>query len=329
MLNKAGSVAVKAPSGRVGLKKQARRMRAKGLFGRIWQYRLSYLFIAPFMLCFIAFILIPVIAAIGLSFTYFNAIEAPRFIGWQNFQYLLSQDLLFLKHALPNTFVFALIVGPGGYAAAFLLAWLITQLPEKSRRWYALAMYTPSLTAGIAMSIVWLPMLSGDRIGYLNSLLLQLGLIEVPKLWVTDKDYLMNSMIVVTLWSSMGVGFLAMLAGLLGVNKELYEAGKLDGICSRLQEIWHITIPSMKPQMLFGAVMAIVATFKAGAIGVELSGVNPTPEYAGHLIINHIEDYGFIRFEMGYAAAISVFLLILMYASNKLSWSLFGSKEGE
>ncbi|WP_426445539.1 carbohydrate ABC transporter permease [Paenibacillus sp. S-38] len=329
MLNKAGSVAVKAPSGQVGLKKQARRVRARGLLARIWEYRLSYLFIAPFMLCFIAFILIPVIAAIGLSFTYFNAIEAPRFIGWQNFQYLLSQDLLFLKYALPNTFVFALIVGPGGYAAAFLLAWLITQLPEKSRRWYALAMYTPSLTAGIAMSIVWLPMLSGDRIGYLNSLLLQLGLIDVPRLWVTDKDYLMNSMIVVTLWSSMGVGFLAMLAGLLGVNKELYEAGKLDGIRSRLQEIWHITIPSMKPQMLFGAVMAIVATFKSGAIGVELSGVNPTPEYAGHLIINHIDDYGFIRFEMGYAAAISVFLLILMYASNKLSWSLFGSKEGE
>jgi multiple sugar transport system permease protein len=170
-------------------------------------------------------------------------------------------------------------------------------------------------------------MLSGDRIGYLNSFLLNQGLIDIPKLWVTDPKLLMNSMIAVTLWSSMGVGFLAMLAGILNVDPTLYEAGKIDGIRSRLQEVWYITIPSMKPQMLFGAVMAIVTTFKTGAIGVELSGKNPTPEYSGHLIVNHINDYGFVRFEMGYAAAISVFLLVLMYASNKLSWRLFGSKE--
>jgi multiple sugar transport system permease protein len=299
------------------------------LFFDIWAYRLSYVFIAPFMLCFIAFIVVPVGMAILLSFTYYNAIEPPRFIGWQNYQYLISQDLLFLKYALPNTFKFAIIVGPGGYIAAFLLAWLITNLPPRLRKWFALAMYTPSLTAGIAMAIVWLPMLTGDRIGYLNSLLLEIGFIDEPKLWVTDKAYLMNSMIAVTLWSSMGVGFLAMLAGILNVNQELYEAGRLDGMKSRLQEIWYITIPSMKPQMLFGAVMAIVSTFKAGAIGVELSGVSPTPQYSGHLIINHIDDYGFVRFEMGYAAAISVFLLLLMYMSNKFCWGLFGSKEDE
>ncbi|WP_019536198.1 carbohydrate ABC transporter permease [Paenibacillus ginsengihumi] len=303
--------------------------RFKRLLKEIWSYRLSYLFIMPFMLCFIAFILIPVVAAVVLSFTYFNAIQAPTFIGWKNFQYLISQDLLFLKYALPNTFKFAVIVGPGGYIASFILAWLICQLPAKSRKWIALAMYTPSLTAGIAMSIVWLPLLSGDRIGYLNSFLLELGILDEPKLWVTDKAYLMNSMMVVTLWSSMGVGFLAMLAGILNVNPELYEAGRIDGMSSRLQEIWYITIPSMKPQMLFGAVMAIVSTFKAGAIGVELSGQNPTPQYAGHLIINHIDDYGFIRFEMGYAACVSVFLLIIMYLSNKLSWGLFGTKEDE
>lgn len=300
-----------------------------GLLRQIWQYRLSYLFIAPFMLTFIAFIVVPVAAAIVLSFTYFNAIQRPTFIGWQNFQYLIAQDLLFLKYALPNTFKFAVIVGPGGYIASFLLAWLISQLPDRLRKWFALAMYTPSLTIGIAMSIVWLPLLTGDRIGYLNSVLLRLGWIEVPQLWVTDPQYLMNAMIGVTLWSSMGVGFLAMLAGILNVNKDYYEAARIDGMKSRLQEIWYITIPSMKPQMLFGAVMAIVTTFKTGAIGVELSGVNPTPAYSGHLIINHIEDFGFIRFEMGYAAAVSVFLLLLMYVSNKLSWSLFGSKGDE
>jgi len=304
-------------------------IRLKRFFKTVWDYRLSYLFIAPFLFCFLAFIFVPVVLAALLSFTYYNALEPPRFIGWQNFQYLFSQDLIFLKYALPNTIKFALIVGPGGYVAAFLLAWLIAQLPNYARIWYALAFYTPSLTAGIAMSIVWLPLLTGDRIGYLNSFLMNFGFIDQPILWVTDKNYLMGSMIVVTLWSSMGVGFLAMMAGILNVNQELYEAARIDGVKSRLQEIWYITIPSMKPQMLFSAVMAIVGTFKAGTIGQELSGQFPTPQYAGHLLMSHIQDYGETRFEMGYAASLSVFLLILMFLSNKLGTKLFGTKEDE
>lgn len=295
----------------------------------VWSYRLSYLFVAPFLFCFLAFIFLPVVLAILLSFTYFNALEPPRFVGWQNFLYLLSQDLIFLKYAIPNTFKFALVVGPGGYIASFLLAWLISQLPKYARTWYALAIYTPSLTAGIAMGVVWIPLLTGDRIGYLNSFLLNLGLIDKPVLWTTDKAYLMYCMMGVTLWSSMGVGFLAQLAGLLNVNQELYEAGRIDGIKSRLQEIWYITIPSMKPQMLFSAVMAIVTTFKSGQIGQELSGSFPTPQYAGHVLISHIDDYGGIRFEMGYASAISVFLLVMMFLANKLSTKLFGTKGDE
>ena len=137
----------------------------------------------------------------------------------------------------------------------------------------------------------------------------------------------MPIMILVTLWSSMGIGFLAMLAGILEINPELYEAGSLDGISNRFQEIIYITIPSMKPQMLFGAVMAIVSTFQAGAIGVTLSGANPTPQYAGQLIVNHIEDYGFIRYEMGYAAAVSVVLLLMVLLFTRFSNRLFAGDD--
>ncbi|WP_224726819.1 carbohydrate ABC transporter permease [Paenibacillus vietnamensis] len=305
------------------------RGKASELLREMWRSRLSYLFIAPFMLCFIVFIMIPVVCAFALSFMSYNSLEPPRFISWSNFRYMISEDLLFLQYALPNTFKFAVIAGPCGYVASFLLAWLITILPGRSRKWFALAMYSPSLMGGVAMTIVWLPLLSGDRIGYLNSFMLEWGFISDPVLWVTSKEHLMTSMIVVTLWSSMGIGFLAMMAGILNVNPELYEAGRLDGIKSRLEEIWYITVPSMKPQMLFGAVMAIVGTFKAGSIGTELSGMNPTPQYAGHLIMNQIDDYGFIRFELGYASALSVFLLLLMYLSNKFCWGLFGSKGDE
>jgi multiple sugar transport system permease protein len=132
-------------------------------------------------------------------------------------------------------------------------------------------------------------------------------------------------MILVTLWSSMGIGFLAMLAGILEISPELYEAAAMDGMNSRLQEIFYITIPSMRPQMLFGAVMAIVGTFQAGAIGVTLSGSNPTPQYAGQLIVNHIEDYGILRYEMGYAAAVSVVLLLMVLFFSRVATRLFAS----
>ncbi|MGG1553402.1 carbohydrate ABC transporter permease [Paenibacillus ferrarius] len=303
--------------------------RAQFVLKEVWKYRLSYLFIAPFLTAFLLFILIPVLVAFGLSFTYYNTIQPPTFSGWNNFEYLLSQDVLFLKYALPNTLTFSLIVGPGGYIAAFILAWLIAQIPDRWRLWFVLAFYAPSLTGGVVMNIIWLPMLSGDRIGYLNSILLKFGLIDEPQLWVLDPKYLMTSMIIVTMWSSMGVGFLALLAGILNVDKLLYEAARIDGIKSRLQEIWYITIPYMKPQMLFASVMSIVGAFKAGQIGEQLSGMKPTPQYAGHTIHNHITDYGLVRFEMGYAAALSIVLLFMIFFFNRLSWRLFGSKGDE
>ncbi|WP_230200138.1 carbohydrate ABC transporter permease [Bacillus niameyensis] len=303
--------------------------KTKKLLSEIWRYRLSYLFIAPFMIMFIIFILIPVIAAIGLSFTYFNSIQFPEWTGWLNYQTLFSQDIVFLQNILPNTFKFSLFVGPVGFILGFLLAWFIAQLPNTLRMVFALAMYAPSLAAGVAMTVVWQVMFSGDRTGYINSFMLKYGFITEPIIFLQDQDWLLNIMIVVSIWSSMGIGFLAMLAGLLNVDQELYDAGKIDGISSRLQEIWYITLPMLKPQLMFAGVMAIVHTLQSGELGVQLSGSNPTPNYAGQVMISHISDYGFIRFELGYAAAVSVILLVLMFMLSRVFSYLFGEKEDE
>ncbi|WP_374706910.1 carbohydrate ABC transporter permease [Bacillus sp. J14TS2] len=299
------------------------------LMADIWKFRLSYLFIAPFMILFIVFIVIPVIAAMGLSFTYFNSIEFPEWTGWLNYQTLFSQDIVFLQNVLPNTFTFSLFVGPVGFILGFLLAWFISQLPNTLRMIFALAMYAPSLAAGVAMTVVWQVMFSGDRTGYINSFLLKYGFLTEPVIFLQDQNWLLNIMIVVSIWSSMGIGFLALLAGLLNVDQELYDAGKMDGISSRLQEIWYITLPSLKPQLLFAGVMAIVHTLQSGELGVQLSESNPTPNYAGQVMISHIEDYGFIRFELGYASAVSVILLLLMFLLSRVFFYLFGEKEGE
>ncbi|MFB9829906.1 carbohydrate ABC transporter permease [Lederbergia wuyishanensis] len=301
--------------------------RSKKLLADIWKYRLSYLFIAPFMIMFVIFIVIPVIAAIGLSFTYFNSIQFPEWTGWLNYQTLFSQDIVFLQNVLPNTFKFSLFVGPVGFILAFLLAWFIAQLPKTLRMGYALAMYVPSLAAGVAMTVVWQVMFSGDRTGYINSFLLKWGFITEPIIFLQDQNWLLNIMIVISIWASMGIGFLAMLAGLLNVDRELYDAGKIDGISSRLQEIWYITVPMLKPQLLFAGVMSIVHTLQAGSLGVQLSGSNPTPNYAGQVMISHIDDYGFIRFELGYASAISVVLLVLMFLLSRLFFYLLEDKE--
>jgi multiple sugar transport system permease protein len=287
----------------------------------------AYLFLSPYLLMFLMFIVIPVALAIYLSLTSFNTIEAPKWIGFKNFTDIFTKDDIFMQYVIPNTIKFALIVGPGGYIISFLLAWMLAQISPKPRTILALIIYSPSMTMGVAMTVVWSILFSGDQTGYLNSLLLRVGLINVPVQWLQSPEYLMTIMIIVSLWSSMGVGFLAMLAGVLNIDQSIYEAGYMDGIKNRFQEIVYITIPSMKPQMLFGAVMAVVTTFQAGDIGVQLSGGNPTPQYSGQLIVNHISDYGLLRFEMGYASALSFILLVGIYALSRFSWKLFGDKD--
>lgn len=284
-------------------------------------------FFTPYVTLFVVFIIIPVLIAAGLSFTYFNTIETPEFVGLSNYIELLTRDEVFMQNVLPNTIRFAFIVGPVGYFLSFILAWMLAQIPHRPRTILAIILYSPSMTAGIAMGVVWTVLFSGDATGYLNAWMMNFGLISEPIQFLTSPDYLMNIMIVVSLWSSMGVGFLAMLAGILNIDRTLYEAAVMDGMKNRWQEIFYITIPSMKPQMLFGAVMAVVATFQVGAIGVQLSGSNPTPQYAGQLMVNHIEDFGFIRFLMGYASAVSVILLIMIYGISKVTWSLLGERD--
>lgn len=289
----------------------------------------TVLLLLPYILLFSAFIIIPVIISAGLSFTYFNLIQTPRFAdlyGFYNYVMLVTQDENFLRYVIPNTIKYSIIVGPGGYILSFVMAWMLSQIQATPRKWISLALYTPSMVGGVFISVVWRTMFSGDTSGYLNAILLDNGFIDEAIQFLQDPAYLLNIMILVSLWSSMGIGFLAMLAGLLNVDKTLYEAALVDGIKNRFQEIIYITIPQMKPQMLFGAVMAIVGAFNSGYIGVALSGSNPTPQYSGQLIINHMEDYGFIRYEMGYAAAISVVLLLIVFLFSRIAYALFGEK---
>ena len=183
------------------------------------------------------------------------------------------------------------------------------------------------MTAGVTLSVVWKVLFAGDEFGYLNNFLLTVGAIDAPIQWLQSPQYILPIMIIASLWSSMGVGFLSMMAGVLNIDAEIYEAGYIDGVRNRFQEILYITVPSMKPQMLFGAVMAIVNSFSAGQIGIDLTGANPTPQYAGQTMVSHIMDQGFLQYNMGYATALSVLLLLLIFLVSQLANKFFAERD--
>ena len=279
---------------------------------QVKQNKTSYLFLAPFGIIFIAFYLLPVIISIGLSFTYYNVLEKPQFIGWQNYLNLFVSDDLFLK-SIKITFLFALITGPIGYLASFLFAWFINELPRRIRTFLVVVFYAPSLSGQVF--VIWGIIFSGDQYGYINGFLMEIGLLSEPIQWFTNPDYMMTVLIIVILWTSLGTGFLAFVAGLQTLDKSLFEVGYLEGINNRWQELWFITLPQMKPQLLFGAILTITNSFAIHDVIVPLAGF-PTTNYAAHTVVSHLVDYGTIRFEMGYASAIATLLFLVMVGCN-------------
>ena len=271
-----------------------------------------YAFSLPYFLIFCLFTVCPVLISIFLGFTSFNMLELPRFTGVENYIRMFLDDEEFLI-AVRNTFILAMITGPVSYFAALLLAWLINDLNPKLRALVTVVFYAPSL-AGNAL-LIWTVLFSSDAYGFMNAWLLDSGMIDAPIRWFNDPQYMMTIVIIVILWSSLGTSFLAFIAGLQGIDRTYYEAGAIDGIRNRWQELWFITLPGMKPQMMFGAVMSISAAFGIGSVVSGLVGF-PSTDYATHTILNHLEDYGGMRYEMGYASAIATVLFGMMLISN-------------
>ena len=280
---------------------------------RIRRGRQNYYLMAPFMLFFFFFTLLPVGIAIVLSFTNYNMFEPAKWVMFDNYVRLFLDDDVFLT-ALKNTLTFAVLTGPISYMLCFFFAWLINELRPGMRAVATVIFYAPALS-GQAYT-VWTYIFSSDRYGIINGWLLKLGILTEPVAWLQDARKMMAVCIIVQLWLSLGTGFLAFIAGLQSVDSTLYEAGAIDGIRNRFQELWYITLPSMVPQLIFGAVMQIVSSFTAADVPMALTGF-PSAEYATQTIVSHILDYSTLRYELGYASAVAVFLFVLMIVSNK------------
>ena len=273
---------------------------------------IAYLLIAPYVLIFTIFTIVPVVLSFVISFTDFNMLQWPNFVGLENFINLFFADDIFLI-ACKNTLIFAAIVGPASYLMSFLVSWFINELPPRVRSIITLIFYAPSISGQVYM--IWGTLFSGDAYGWINATLIEASIITEPIQWFKDADYVMPLCIVVALWTSLGHAFLSFIAGLQGVDRSLYEAGAVDGVKNRWQELWYITLPSMRPQLMFGAVMAITSSFGFGGVVTALCGF-PSVDYAAHTIMHHLEDYGGSRYEIGYSSAIAVVLFAVMIGAN-------------
>lgn len=278
-----------------------------------------YAMLLPFMSLFLIFTVAPVVMSLPIGFTNFNMIETPKFVGLSNFYTLFLNDDVFLI-AVRNTLIFAIFTGPFSYILSFIIAWLINEMNAFLKTFFTFVFYAPSMTTSVY--VTWQLILSGDSYGYLNAVLIDLGILNEPAQWLTDTNYILTVVIIVQLWMSMGAGFLAIRAGFQNIDKSMYEAGAIEGIKNRWQELFYITIPSMGPQLLFAAVIQISASFTVGVVGQNLVGL-PSTDYAAHTIMNHATDYGNIRYEMGYASAICFVLFAAMLLANKgINWLL-------
>ena len=282
------------------------------------QRKMCYLFLAPYAILFFTFTILPVITSICYSFTYYNIFEPARFAGLQNYISLILEDDVFIT-GLKNTMMIAIITGPLGYIASFLFAWLINELPRWIRTIAVIIFYAPSI-AGTCY-VIFSQLFRGDAYGYVNSYLMEWGIIDAPILWLINPQWMLWICMLVILWMSLGTGFLSFVAGLQGVDQAQYEAGYMDGVKNRWQELWFITLPGMKPMLLFGAIMTITSSFGVSAVTMTLCGY-PSTDYAARTIVTHIYDYGFSRFEMGYASAIATVLFLIMIICNKAIQSL-------
>ena len=274
----------------------------------------AYLMVAPYMILFTLFTIVPVVLSIFISFTDFNMLEFPNIVWLKNYVTLFFDDDVFLI-ACKNTFIFAVIVGPASYLMSFLVAWFINELPPKVRALVTLIFYAPSISGQVYL--IWGTLFASDSQGWANAILLEMGIIETEIAFFQNETYVMPLCIIVSLWTSLGTSFLAFIAGLQGIDHSLFEAGAVDGIRNRWQELYYITLPSMKPQLMFGAIMAITGSFGFGGIVTALAGF-PSVNYCAHTIMHHLEDYGGQRYEIGYSSTIAVILFLIMIGANML-----------
>jgi len=298
----------------------------KGILGELIEQRYSYLFIAPAVILFSIFVFVPVIASFFLSFTRYNMLSAPVWVGLDNYYNIFFKDPRFWK-ALRNTTVYAIGVVPVGISISLLLAVAIDQ-KIKFKNFYKTVFFMPVVTSVIAISVIWKWLFAGEKYGLINHWLMKMGISPVD--WLMSPTWTLPAIMIMSVWAGLGYNMILLLAGLQTIPNTFYEAAEIDG-ASGWHKFWHITLPLLRPTLLFAVIMSMINSFQLfEQVYIMTSG---TAEGAGGVLdcalslVAYLYEKGFQRFEMGYASAIAYILfgiiLIATFINMRVSRSRF------
>ena len=270
----------------------------------------AYVFLLPNIVGFLIFTALAVVAAFGLALTEWDLLTPPRFIGFANYQKLLTNDPVF-RQTLVNTLYFVAGVVPLDIICALSLALLLNR-PIRAMTFYRAIYFVPVVTSLIAVAIVW-QWLYHTEVGLVNFVLTRLGLPRVN--WLGSTEWAMPAVILMSVWKAMGYYAVIFLAGLQGIPTHLYEAASIDG-ANGWQRFWRITLPLLSPTMFFVLVISMIQAFQVfGQIFIMTRG---GPGNATNTIVYFIYNNGFVWFRMGYAAAASWILFAIIFAITAL-----------
>ncbi len=298
----------------------------KSLVSELVEQRYSYLFIAPAIILFSVFVLIPVIASFFLSFTKYNTLSAPRWVGLDNYYQILFQDPRFWK-ALCNTTIYVVGVVPVGICVSLLLAVAIDR-KIKFKNFYKSIFFMPVVTSIVAVSVIWKWLFAGEKYGLINHWLMKMGINPVD--WLMSPTWTLPAIMIMSIWAGLGYNMILLLAGLQTIPRTFYETADIDG-ATGWYKFWHITLPLLRPTLLFVVIMSMINSFQLfEQVYIMTSG---TGEGVGGVLdsalslVAYLYERGFQRFEMGYASAIAYILfaiiLVVTFINMKVARSRF------
>ena len=276
------------------------------------------IFLAPNMIGLTVFIVIPVIAGFVISFTEWDMLSAPEFIGFDNYVELLTDDRFFWL-TLKNTLVYSLFVIPGSIVISLLLA-LALNTHIRGVGIYRTIYFLPFVSSTIAISLVWKWIMHPD-FGILNGFL---GLFGVPKLgWLQDRNMALFSVAIVAIWHSAGYNMTIFLAGLKGIPKTYYEAAEIDG-ATYWQRFWRITFPLLTPTLFFVLVISLIGSFQVFNLVYIMTDGGPGS--STQVYVYYLWENAFSYFRMGYASAMAYILFLIMLVITLFQVRLLGSR---
>jgi multiple sugar transport system permease protein len=270
----------------------------------------GYLFITPWILGFILFTLGPTLASLYFSFSEYDIISPPEWVGLRNY-ISLFEDPLFWQ-SLKVTLYYAALALPLNLVVGFLLAVLLNQKVPGVNIWRTIY-YLPSVIAGVAVALLWVRIFN-PKIGLLNPFLANFG-IKGPG-WLQDPDWAIPSLVIMSLWS-VGGTMIIYLSGLQGVPTTLYDAAKVDG-ASRWQTFIHVTVPMMTPVIFYNLVMGLISTFQYFTVAYTATDGTGSPVHSTLFYNLYLYQNAFRYTEMGYASAMAWVLLVIVLALTLL-----------